>query len=232
MPDDNGTEPDPGTEPSGDQIDDVTVEELTAKMEEFASRVEAAEKRATEAETAREEALKKATEAEEESRQVKAKAEAEGFTLEKGTISESVAKRIAEAERRATEAEQRATVEKAARLDAEWIAKARSLDKLPIEPETFGPALRKMAEHDEETVNEIERVLKGANEQASQIAMFAEVGAAIDVVGDAGKRLEAMAKRLAEKDSITFEQAYTKVLETDTGKRLYQEERSEREVRR
>lgn len=214
-----------GTE--GDDSTESTTETLAKKVEEFASRVEESEKRAEEAEQRVKEADEAREAAETSARELEAKLSADGMTLEKGGLPEAVQKRIRDAEERAEVAERKATEERAERLDGEWIAKISSLDKLTGDPAQLGPALRRFAEVDADAVNELQKVLTGANEALSQVALFAEVGHMVEVTGTAEQKLDALAKVHAQKENVTYEQAYAAVVKTDAGKALYEQYREE-----
>lgn len=103
-------------------------------------------------------------------------------------------------------------------LDREYLAKAETLDKLPLAPDEFAPVLKEIAGKVEpETFEKLETALAAANEAVDQGDLFAEIGRAGSVAkSDAESRIEAKAEEIRKADaSLTKEQAYVHALNED-----------------
>lgn len=205
-----------GTPVEGDMT--VTAEQLKAETE----RAEKAEKELAEKD-ARVAELEAAAEA-----AAKAKADESGETLDPvakaladDTLPESVKaalkaqKADLDANReRAEKAEADAKVERDARIDASFVAKAAEFEQLPTEADKFGPVLRAAAEAmTTEQFDELERVLRAADAQLEASAMFSELGSggSAAVATSAFAQLEKEAEEIRKADtSLTKEQAIDK----------------------
>lgn len=129
---------------------------------------------------------------------------------EETTITEDIAKRLADLEKCAKDAEDRATAaeakheealtlakaEKDARLTAEFIRKAEGFANLPVKPDVLGPILKKLTEAlSAEEYTQVTTILSAANTAAAPI--FTEHGRS---GGDAGQsateRLDTLAKSM------------------------------------
>ena len=98
--------------------------------------------------------------------------------LEKADLPPAVRERIEKAEKRAEAAERIAKAEEDMRVTREFVAKAEAdYDELTFDASEFGPVLKRASEalkaDDFET---LDQVLKAANEQARQSALFKSVG--------------------------------------------------------
>jgi hypothetical protein len=152
---------------------------------------------------------------------------------------EPVRKALAEAEaiRKAAVARAEAAeaeVLKAAeeRADAESVMKAKGWENLPLDAETFGPALRKLAAADADLAATLTTVLDAVNAQATSGELFKATGTSGAPTGAASggtayERLEAIAKAAIAKDaSVTFEVALADAAAANAD--LYSEYVSER----
>jgi len=151
-------------------------------------------------------------------------------------LPEDVRKQIEDARDRAERAEKAAQEERDSRLDAEAVRKARDdYASLAIDPAEIGPAMRKLAEHNEGLAKQVESALKAANAQAAQVEdrLFKEVGYGdgSDDSSAPGDRLDAMAKARAEEKGEDYAAAYAEVLKTEEGSRLYKSYTDERTTR-
>jgi hypothetical protein len=128
---------------------------------------------------------------------------------------EELVKKAAEAEQKAAATEAVLKAERDERLRKEWIAKAAEYKHLPAKPEEFGLVLKALSEKAPEELAKLEQVLKAADEQIGQGALFKEVGSgAAPVGGTAWAKIEAAANALVQKDDkLTHEQAIRKAIE-------------------
>lgn len=86
---------------------------------------------------------------------------------------------------RAEKAEQIAKAEEDRRLTAEFITKAEGLSSLPLDPEAFGPVLKRASKKlDKEDVEAIDTLLKAANEQARVSMLLKSLGRDGEPEGD------------------------------------------------
>lgn len=93
-------------------------------------------------------------------------------------------------------ARETAETERNTRLDAEYMEKARGFKNLTAKPEDLGPLLRKVAEFDADVFVEVDRLLKAADAQVAEAALFQAAGAPAAVItdGSAHASLDAIAK--------------------------------------
>jgi len=150
-------------------------------------------------------------------------------------LPEPVRERLEKAEEAAAQAAEEARAEKAARLDADAVRKARDdYGSLALDPTEVGPTLRRLAEHDETLAKSVEGALKAAAAQAATVEqdLFKEVGYAGGDESDApGDRLDQLAKARAEQHGEDFATAYAQVIKSDEGRELYKSYQSERTSR-
>jgi hypothetical protein len=109
-------------------------------------------------------------------------------------------------------------LEKAARLDREYLSKAQSFTHLAQKPEEFGPILKGLATKAPDEFAKLEPLLKGWNEAMSQSALFTEVGktAGSATAGSAEEEINKRVETLMKADtSLNVAIATTKVLEAD-----------------
>lgn len=142
-------------------------------------------------------------------------------------LPEPIRKRLEEAERRAREAEEVAKAEREARLQREYLEKARAYSNVG-KPEDLAAMLRQAYEVSEEYGKQLEATLKAANERIAQGALFAEVGKSGSgpVAGSAEAEIEAKAQEMVSKGLAKSKaEAVVKVLEQhpDLAKRYHQE---------
>lgn len=141
------------------------------------------------------------------------------------SLPEPLRKRLEEAERRAKEAEELAKAEREARLQREYIEKARAYSNVG-KPEDLAVMLRKAYDIDEEFGKQLETVLRAANERISQGALFAEVGKGGPGAGSAEAEIEAKAVEMVAKGLAKSKaEAVAKVVELypDLAKRYHEE---------
>lgn len=107
-----------------------------------------------------------------------------------------VRKAISDANTRAEAAERIALGEQQNRLTGEFVAKARDLDALSVEPEEFGEVLKSLAEADPENAAKVYVVLKAANAAVSESGAFIAAGdtPTTPVSTDAYGEIETIAK--------------------------------------
>lgn len=171
------------------------------------------------------EALRKAEERIEEMENAAKEETAEEETVEESaedlmkSAPEPVAKAFAEMKKQADEAVAKAAeieavlkAERDARADAEAIEKAKSWSHLSLDASTVGPALRRLAETDEELAKSVTSVLESVNAQAESANIFAELGASSATSGDAFTQMETLAKAaVADGKATTMEQAFVEI---------------------
>lgn len=208
---------------------DLTPEILAEVAKAAGLELPEVEAQKVEAKTAAElvEALKSTDVAEEVVKEVEgalAKA-AEKAELEKADLPAAVKEALAKAEakeadalRKAEEAERIAKEERDTRLNREFVVKAEDFKSLSIEPAKFGPILKSAADKLEKAdYEELERVLKAAEEQVAKGALFDELGAAgsrsaSGAYEEATKKAEEIRKA---DSSLSPEQALEKAFEAD-----------------
>lgn len=109
-----------------------------------------------------------------------------------------------------------------------FVAKAEELTDLGVEAEKLGPVLKELSEKAPEAFEKLTPILEGANKTIKSSA-FKEFGTSTHGGGTAWAKIEKSAEELASKDNkITKEQAMSKVLKTEEGKKLMQEYRDEK----
>jgi rubrerythrin len=115
---------------------------------------------------------------------------------------------------------------------AEAIAKARGWAHVGLDPQDFGATLQKLRKLDPEVAAGVEKVLDGAETLASNSALFSSIGKSLPATSGAENRLDALAKDHMSKASDTdYASAYSKVLETEEGAKLYAESLREKEAK-
>lgn len=108
---------------------------------------------------------------------------------------ETVEKAAADAAEREAEAIEKAAEEENARLDGEAVTKAAAFKDLGLEPEAFGPILRKFAAVSAEGAEAIEKALTAALNRGEAVDLFTEVGKSQAPAGDsADAQMTALAK--------------------------------------
>lgn len=91
--------------------------------------------------------------------------------------AKAMADRLEKAEKQGEEDRQLAKAERETRLTREFVAKAEEFKALPVEAEKFGPVLKSAAEKlSKDEADELDRVLKAADEQIRQSRLFKEQG--------------------------------------------------------
>jgi len=130
---------------------------------------------------------------------------------------EDLEKSAAEATARANSAEEVLKAERVARADSESIEKAKAWKFLGLDAEKIGPALRQLAEINEELAKSFEDALNSVNAQAESANIFAEIGkSSTPTSGSAYEQLTSMAKAVAGTDGVTFEQAFANAVAKNT----------------
>jgi hypothetical protein len=141
---------------------------------------------------------------------------------------EDLEKSAQEATARANTAEEILKSERVARANTEAIEKAKAWNFLGLDAEKVGPALRQLAEINEELAKSVEDALNSVNAQAESANIFAEIGkSATPASGDAYEQLTSLAKSATEqKNGVTFEQAFANAVKSNPD--LYQQYLSEK----
>jgi hypothetical protein len=118
--------------------------------------------------------------------------------------------------------------EKAAQRDREFIAKAAEMEFLALDPQEFGPAIRKMADADAALADMVIKALASANAQAESAGIFAELGHSKGATdSDAYGKVESLAKAAVAKGEYkTVEQAVVGLISSDPA--LYEQYRNEK----
>lgn len=148
-------------------------------------------------------------------------------------LSEEVRKVIQESQTRAEQAEAIAKRLQEASQTAEYVAKARSFQNLPVAAEVLGPILKGVAASNAEDFKTLESLLKATDEALSRNnVLLKELGTSRGAVsGSAWTKVETLAKELVTKSStssgakMTKEQAIASVLRDDAD--LYAEYQKE-----
>lgn len=149
--------------------------------------------------------------------------EADGITIKKSEVGPGVF-----AFMKAQQARTDAAVKKADKLEAETVQKGLEAEAEKLWPNTAGTAsdkaqmlksIRALPQAQQEAQM---KMMKAADEAMAK--SFKEQGQGGTTDGDSAmEKLNKMAKDLSAKESITFEKAYSKVLETKEGAALYDE---------
>ena len=178
----------------------AALEKAEADLKKEQERAEAAEAKATNAAEQIEALTKSVDELKKAARQ-----DTEPARLDKSELSPEVraalekaeadgkanAERAEKAEQSAKAAEDIAKAERETRLTAEFITKAEGYKALPVKKDEFGPVLKAASEKlSKEAYEEIERVLKAADEQIAASDVFKEHGRS----GDGAKADTALAE--------------------------------------
>ena len=143
---------------------------------------------------------------------------------------EDLEKSAAEATARANSAEEVLKAERVARADSESIEKAKAWKFLGLDAEKIGPALRQLAEINEELAKSFEDALNSVNAQAESANIFAEIGkSSAPVGGNAYEQLTALAKSAVETGGGTFEAAFADAVSKNTD--LYSQYLNEKGVK-
>jgi hypothetical protein len=124
---------------------------------------------------------------------------------------ETMEKSANESKARVAEIEAVLKSERVARANGEAVEKAKAWKFLGLDAEKVGPALRELAEINEDLAKSVEEALSSVNAQAESANIFAEIGkSASPATGNAYEQLTSMAKAVTEgKSGITFEQAFS-----------------------
>lgn len=131
---------------------------------------------------------------------------------------ESMQKATEEAQAQAEAAVAELRKERSERADADAIVKTREqFSNLGLDAEAVGPALRRLAETDEDLAKSVEDVLTAANAKVESADLFAEIGKSARPAGSAYEKAEALAKAaVADGKSATVEQALSDVFTSDS----------------
>jgi hypothetical protein len=119
--------------------------------------------------------------------------------VEKADVT-ALQKKLDEAQAREVALAKRVETMELANRDATFIAKVRKLEHLPVQADTFGPLLRKVADAlSAEEFTEVERVFAAQNEIVRVGKLYAEIGAGA-TEGSATGRATAEARKLMDAD--------------------------------
>ena len=124
---------------------------------------------------------------------------------------ETMEKSANESKARVAEIEAVLKSERVARANGDAVEKAKAWKFLGLDAEKVGPALRELAEINEDLAKSVEEALSSVNAQAESANIFAEIGkSANPTTGNAYEQLTSMAKAVTEgKSGLTFEQAFS-----------------------
>lgn len=131
---------------------------------------------------------------------------------------------VQKADKRASDAEEIAKAERDHRLTEEYVAKAKSFVGLPVNPDEFGPVLKRLHETmPSDDVEKIESALSAANETIASGGFFSEFGKNTAGEFEPVSKIDQKAQELVDKsdDGLSMEAARAQVLETNPG--LYDE---------
>lgn len=191
-----------------DEDDDMkTLEELAKALEDADATITDLTKRAEAAEAKLAEVQKGAA------KQDEAGTGAEDDVLK--SLPEPLRKRLEQAEARAQAAEDAVRKQADEAATREYVAKAGAYQNLAVDPEKFGPVLKRIAGHSVEDAQAVMDVLKAANEAvgASGVLKAKGAGKAGDTTGsNAEAKLNKMAEDRAKADGVSFAKAYSAVV--------------------
>lgn len=124
---------------------------------------------------------------------------------------ETMEKSAQESKARVAEIEAVLKSERIARANGDAVEKAKAWKFLGLDAEKIGPALRELAEINEDLAKSVEEALSSVNAQAESANIFAEIGKSSNPTsGNAYEQLTSMAKSASEgKSRISFEQAFS-----------------------
>lgn len=217
------------SEDDGDPTDEEIAERVAAeiaKEAEVPGENKSVEERLAEVETqlaaeqtarkAAEEKLAKAEKSELSDEQRFAKA-IEGLPSESQEVLKAERSARLAAEAQVSEAVSIAKAERDLRIDEEYVAKAKDLAALPAKPTDLGPVLRSIDEKlPKEQAEELNRLLKAADEQVRSSRLFTEIGGAGGSVvgGDVVEKIESAATELRKADpNLSPEAAFVKAVD-------------------
>jgi hypothetical protein len=123
---------------------------------------------------------------------------------------ETMEKSANESKARVAEIEAVLKSERVARANEDAVEKAKAWKFLGLDADKVGPALRELAEINEDLAKSVEEALSSVNAQAESANIFAEIGkSANPATGNAYDQLTSLAKSVTEnKNGVTFEQAF------------------------
>jgi hypothetical protein len=131
---------------------------------------------------------------------------------------------VSKANERAEAAESIAKAERDHRLNAEYVAKARSYVNLPVKAEEFGPVLKALHEAlDEDQLGVITKALSAANESVANLGAFTEIGKRGGGSYETISKADVAANELVKNSGgeVSKEQALERVFDADPS--LYDE---------
>lgn len=149
---------------------------------------------------------------------------AHGRTIRKSVVGEDVYEVLKAQQAEIDTNKQIAKDEKDARESAEFTKSAETLYKnLPGDPDVKGKVLKAADGLAKDVKEALTTMLKAGNEAMVKSKMFKEIG--VDEVGEdsAEGKLNKMAEVYAEEKNVTFAKAYTVVLKTKEGRKLYED---------
>lgn len=120
-----------------------------------------------------------------------------------------------------------AKAEREIRLDAEYLAKAKSLPLVGEDRKDLADVLKALNAFDTDLAEKVEKYLRAANAQIEEGNLFKAAGAPAAVIetGSAHERLDAIAKSIATEESISYPEALQKATEQNPD--LYAAHRAE-----
>lgn len=149
---------------------------------------------------------------------------AHGRTIRKSVVGEDVYEVLKAQQAEIETNKQIAKDEKEARESAEFTKSAETLYKnLPGDPDVKGKVLKAADGLPKDVKEALTTMLKAGNEAMSKAKVFDELGSG-EVGEDSSEgRLNKMAEVYAEEKNVTFAKAYTVVLKTKEGRKLYED---------
>jgi hypothetical protein len=143
------------------------------------------------------------------------------------SVPAPVREMLAKAQADATAAQEELRKEREAQRDREYVAKAAAWDRLAVEADTFGPALRQIADINPSLADAVSKALDAANAQQEAAAIFSEIGGAgRHETGNAFGQVASLAKAAVEKGEYkTVEQAISGLVAANPA--LYEQYRAE-----
>ena len=146
----------------------------------------------------------------------------EGEVIRKSDVGDAYFKILKAQQARIEKSEKAVELEKAAREKVEFEKAAES--QYPNLPGTIvekGRILKAVASLDKETQESLHNILKAANTAMKDV--FVEKGVSGEDTSKPEDKLDKMAKEYAEQNNVSYAKAYSAILKTDEGNRLYAE---------
>lgn len=150
---------------------------------------------------------------------------AHGRVIRKSVVGEDVYEVMKAQQAEIDTGKQIAKEEKEKRETAEFTKEAETLYKnLPGDPKEKGQVLKAMNGFTKETKEALTTMLKAGNEAMNKTKVFKEIGSNEEPDEDSAEgKLNKMAEVHAKDNKMSFAKAYTVILKTKEGKKLYEE---------